>query len=318
MSTYLRLNTYQLCLPTIDLNESSEQAFADAFLRAAQILHQHLEQIESTIGSIKEFTRDPFNMAILGLFSKMNSHYHSYVFLEIHHDWIGSRFLIENLCEAAITLIYLLEEVDKSLFSEYISASVHQARYLLIDVKEQLQKFPNHPDLLILRDKLETFITKEQEHAAESPPTTNSEAYLWGPQEADTTAKRGAAMGLNFLTNPARQLALRVMPASWLDLQLSYLNTFDKSSRTQAQTGINFTNLRDAAHLCLHATQTFIEEVVNHQDVKVAEVLSQQQILNVLYEWFHNAYHIYQLHCSATASEGRGELGAGSRERGIK
>jgi len=96
MSTYLRLNTYQLSLPTIDLNESSEQAFADAF-KAAQILHQHLEQIESTIGSIKEFTRDPFNMAILGLFS-MNSHYHSYVFLEIHHDWIGSRFLIENLC----------------------------------------------------------------------------------------------------------------------------------------------------------------------------------------------------------------------------
>jgi len=31
MSTYLRLNTYQLSLPTIDLNESSEQAFADAF-----------------------------------------------------------------------------------------------------------------------------------------------------------------------------------------------------------------------------------------------------------------------------------------------
>jgi len=75
-------------------------------------------------------------------------------------------------------------------------------------------------------------------------------------------------MGLNFLTNPNfRQLA-EVMPASWLDLQL--LTTSDKSSRTQAQTGINFTNLRDAAHLIAHATQTFIEEVVNHQDVKVA------------------------------------------------
>jgi len=53
MSTYLRLNTYQLSLPTIDLNESSEQAFADAFFKTAQILHQHLEQIESTMGSIK-------------------------------------------------------------------------------------------------------------------------------------------------------------------------------------------------------------------------------------------------------------------------
>lgn len=308
MSTYLSLNTYQLCLPSIDLNESSEQAFADAFLKAAQILHQHLEKLESAIGAIKDFTREPFNTAILGLFSKMSNHYYSYVFLEINHDWTGSKFLIENLCEAAITLIYLLEEVDRALFSEYISASLHQARYLLIDVEEELQKFPNHPELLLLRDKLDTFIAKEQEHAAERPLTTNSEAYLWGPQEADTTAKRGAVMGLNFLTNPARQLALRVMPASWLDLQLSYLNSFDKSSPTQAQTSINFTNLRDAAHLCLHATQTFIEEVVNHQDVKAADIEHQQQLLNVLYEWFHNAHNVYQLHSSAT----QGELGVPS------
>jgi len=44
---------------SIDLNESSEQAFADAFLKAAQILHQHLEKLESAIGAIKDFTRDP-------------------------------------------------------------------------------------------------------------------------------------------------------------------------------------------------------------------------------------------------------------------
>ena len=305
MSTYLPLNSYQLCLPSIDLSESSEQAFGDAFLRAAQILHQHLEQIESAIGVIKDFTSDPFNMAILGLFSKMSSHYYSYVFLEIHHDRIGSKFLLENLCEAAITLMYLLEEVDKSLFSEYISDSVHKARCLLIDVEQQLQKFPNHPDLCILRDKLETFITKEQEHAAKRPLTADSEAYLWGPQEADTTAKRGAVIGLNFLTDPARQLALRVMPASWLDIQLSYLNSFEKSSHTQAQPGINFTNLRDAAHLCLHATQTFLQEVVNHQNVKAADIESQQQILNVLYEWFYNAHDVYQLHYSATIQERR-------------
>jgi len=109
-------------------------------------------------------------MAILGLFSKMNSHYHSYVFLEIHHDWIGSRFLIENLCRLLLhsSIYWKSRQIP---FSEYISASVYQARYLLIDVKEQLKA--NHPDLLILRDKLETFITKEQEHAAERPPTTN-------------------------------------------------------------------------------------------------------------------------------------------------
>jgi hypothetical protein len=297
MNTYTLLNSYQLCLPNIDLCDS-EQAFADAFLKSAQILHRHLEQIESAIKVIKDLTKEPFNMATLGLFSKMSSHYYSYVFLEIHHDWIGSKFLIENLCEAAITLIYLLEEVDRSLFSEYISASVRQACCLLTDVEDQLQKFPNHSDLLVLRDKLETFINKEQERAGERPLTADS-GYLWGPQEADTTAKRGAAIGLNFLTNPARQLALRVMPASWLDLQLSYLNPFDNSSRTRAQTGINFTYLRDTAHLCLHATQTFLEEVIKHQDVDTADVERQQQSLNVLYEWFHNAHHLYQLRCSA-------------------
>ena len=299
MNTYLPL-TYQLSLPSIDLSEGSELAFGDAFLRAAKILHQHLEQIESAIGVIKDFTKEPFNMAILGLFSKMSSHYYSYVFLEIHHDRLGSKFLLENLSEAAITLIYLLEEVDKSLFSEYISASVQQARYLLIDVEKQLNKFPTHPDLCILRDKLEAFISNEQ-HASKQL-TTDSD-YLWGPHEADTTAKRGAVIGLNFLSDPARQLALRVMPASWLDIQLSYVDSLDKNP-TKAQPGINFTCLRDAAHLCLHATQAFLEEVANYQDVESADIERQQQLLNVIYEWFYNAHDVYQLQ-SATIQERR-------------
>lgn len=303
MKTKLPLSQLQLCLPNIYLIESSEQAFGDAFLRAAQILSGHLEQIESAIGVIKDFKKEPFNLAILGLFSKMCSHYYSYVLLEIHYDRIGSEFLIEHLCEAAITLTYLLEEVDHSLFSDYIFASVHQARYLLIDVEEQLQKFPNHPDILILKDKLETFIAKEHKQAAARPLTAYSEAYLWGPQEANTTAKRGAVVGLDFLTNPARQIALRIMPASWLELKLSYLNSFAKRAGTKAKPGINFTCLRDASHLCLHATQSFLEEVVNHQKLDLPDIESQQQILNLLYEWFHNAHNVYQQHCSTTIQE---------------
>ena len=292
MNTKVQLSQEQLCLPSIDLIESSEQAFTDAFLRAAQILYRQLEQIKSAIEITKDFTREPLNLASLSLFSKMSRHYYSYVLLEIHHDWIGSQFLIEHLCEAAITLTYLVEEVDKSLFYDYIYASVPQARYLLIDVEEQLQKFPNNQDLLSLRDKLKTFITKEQKYAAQRPLSADSEAYLWGSQEADTTAKRGSVIGLNFMTNPARQIALRVTPASWLELQLSYLNSSANSSRTQAQPGINFTNLRNAAHLCLHATQTFLEEVVNHQDVNTPDLKRQQQSLNVLYEWFYNAHKV--------------------------
>ena len=291
MNTYRPFSQGQLSLPNIDLIESSEQVFADAFLKAAQILYRHLEHIKSATRGLKDFTREPFNLAILGLFSKMCGHYYSYVILEIHQDRIGSQFLIENLCEAAITLTYLLEEVDDSLFSEYIFASVHQACYLLLDVEEQLQKFPNHTDLSLLRDKLETFITKQKEH------TADSEVCLWGPQEADTTAKRGAVIGLDFLINPARQIALKVMPASWLDLQLNYLNTFDNRSDTKAQPGVNFTCLRDVAHLCLHATQTFLEEVINYQDVNAADLARHKQDLNVLYEWFYNAHDVYQMNC---------------------
>lgn len=299
MNTKQPFSKEQLCLPNVELIESSEQAFSNAFLKASRILYRHLEQIKSSIRVIKDFTREPFNLATLGLFSKMCRHYYSYVLLEINQDWVGSQFLIEHLGEAAITLTYLIEEVDKSLFSEYISASVHQAHHLLIDVEQQLQQSPHHSDLLILKDKLETFIAEQQEHAAERLLNSVSEQCLWGSQEVDTTAKRGTIIGLNFMNNPTRQIALKVKPASWLDLQLSYLDFSAKSSRTKAQTIVNFTHLRDASYLCLHATQAFLQEVASHQNVKVFDIEGKQQILNLLYEWFYNAHKAYQLRCWA-------------------
>jgi hypothetical protein len=293
MSIKLTLNQAELRLPNIDSIKGSEQAFSKAFLKSSHILHQHLEQIKLTLGEVKDFTNEPYNLAILGLFSKMSRHYYSYVFLELHHDRIGSQLLIEQLCEAAITLIYLLEEGDNSLFCEYISASVHQASSLLIEVAEQLQQFPHHPDSLRLKAQLEAFINKHQEQAAESWHT-DATPYVWGPESANTTAKRAKVIGLNFL--PARDVALRVMPASLLELQLNDWHSLTDSSQI-APPGINFTALRDAAHLCLHATQIFLEEVTNYQDVQVTEIECQQQLLNTLYEWFYNAHAVYQLHC---------------------
>lgn len=284
MFTQLPLDQKQLCLPNIDLIKSSEQAFANAFLKSAQILHGYLEEIETAIDVTKEFTRKPLNLAILGLFSKMRRNYYSYVLLETHRDRVGSQFLIEHLCETAITLTYLLEEVDEATVHEYISASIQQAWYLLLDVQEQLLNFPDHLDLLILKDNLKTFIAKHQDCAADSLLSTNTEANLWELQEPDTTVKRGALLGLNFLINPARQIALKVEPASWLDSQLNYLNF----SLTNTQPITNFRYLRDASHLCLHATQAFLEKVNNYPDKH------QQQFLNALYEWFHNAHNVYQ------------------------
>jgi len=287
----------QVGLPDIDLIEGSEQAFSDAFLRAAQTMHHQLESLKSLVVADKDFTNEPFNCVVLGLFSKMCKHYYSYVLLAIHGDWVGSQLLIEHLTEAAITLTYLLEEGDEQFFSEYTAASVYQARYLVSEVEEQLQQFDKHADLLLLREQLKTAILK-QEQTVEQSLTSPSKAYLWGPQAADTTVKRGSIMGLNFLFNPARSLALKVIPASWLDIQLNYLMSFAKSRTKEQPT--DFTCLRDAAHLCLHATQALLEEVADYQGVNSSEIKYQQQILNTLYEWFHDAHRAYQLHYSMT------------------
>lgn len=275
----------QLDLPDINLIEGSEQAFSNAFLKAAQITQQQFERIKLILEASQNFPREPFDFIVLGLFAKMSSQYYSHILLETHHDRTGSQLLIEQLSEVATTLTYLLEEADQNLVYEYISASVYQAHHLLSDVEQQLQQLPNHLDLLSLKHWLEDFINKHQTQFVNS--NNELETSLWGTEEANTTTKRGAILGLNFLTNPARQIALRVVPASWLDLQLNRLNY-------QEQLSINFTCLRDAAHLCLYAAQALLNEVVNYQGINSSEIKHQQKLLTMLYEWFHNAHRIYQ------------------------
>lgn len=286
----------EIGLPDVDLIDSSEQAFGKAFLSAAQVLYQDLEGIKSAVASVRDFTQEPFNLAILGLFTKMCKHYYSHALLEIHGDTTGSQLLVEHLSEAAVTLVYLVEE-DSYFFSDYVVASAHQAHHLLVEVEELEQD--RHPELVLLKDKLE--ICTKQQQGIEQSLTTRAETYSWGSQVANTTAKRGAVVGLNLLYNPARQIALKAMPASWLDIQLNYVNSFNKS-RIKDKSNINFTCLRDAAYLCLHATQVFLEEVNNHQKANFLEMKYQQHLLNVLYEWFHKAHHVYQIH-SSTISE---------------
>ena len=285
----------EIDLPDVNLIDSSEQGFSKAFLKAAQVLYQDLERIQSAVAAFKDFTQNPSHLARLGLFSKMCKHYYSHALLEIHQDTIGSQLLVEYLSEAAVTLVYLIEEADSHLFSDYVVASAHQARYLLTEVEEQLQQVGRHPELLLLKDKLETCIKQQQ--SIEQLLTTGAETYSWGPQTANTTSKRGAVVGLNFLYNPARQIVLKALPASFLDIQLSYVNLFNKNSLIKNEESINFTCLRDAAYLCLHATQVFLEEVDNYQGVNFLEIKHQQYFLNVLYEWFYNAHRAYQLYC---------------------
>ena len=290
----------EIDLPDVDLIERSEQGFGRAFLKAAQVLYQDLERIKSAIAAFRNFTQEASNLAMLGLFSKLCKHYYSHALLEIHRDTIGSQLLVEHLCEAAVTLVYLIEEEDGYLFSDYVVASARQARYLLIEVEEQLQRVGHHAELLLLKDKLETYIKQQQ--SIEQLLTSSAETCLWGPPTANTTSKRSAIVGLNFLYNPARQIVLKAVPASFLDIQLNYANLFNKSL-IKDEESINFTCLRDAAYLCLHATQVFLQEVDNYQGVNLLEIKHQQHFLNVLYEWFYKAHHAYQLYYSNTIQE---------------
>lgn len=294
MSRSTRLYQEQLELPDIDLIEGSAQAFGNAFLRATQIACGNFEQIKLILGTANDFTQELVNLAALSLFAKMCRQYYSYVLLEIHRDRQSSQLLIEHVCEAAITLTYMLEEADQSLFSDYVAVAIAQASYLLIDIEAQLQQFPQHLDLLNLRQKLQDFINQQQNCANhDSSVVADPAIRFWGPPEANTTTKRGAIIGLDFLDNPARKIALKVEPASWLDIQLNYLNSSITPPNLK-HPGIDFRQLRDTSHLCLHATQALLEEVLCYPSVNSSEIEPHQQSLNLLYEWFHQAYYVYQ------------------------
>ncbi|MES1021686.1 hypothetical protein ABN584_02130 [Gloeocapsa sp. BRSZ] len=297
MNTKLPSNQVQFYLPNLDSLESSEQAFADAFLRTAQTLHQYLEQIKSAVKAIQEFADEPFNSAILGLYTKMCSHYYSYVLLEIYQqDQVGINFLVEQLCDATITLMYLLEEADPALFYEYISTSIEQACSLLVNINEELKESPKPLELIKLKEKLEAFIATHKEYPTRYSSSSKPK-IKWGSPEADTTSKRADVLGFNFICSPARQFSLRVVPASWLDLQLNYSYS-SHSHPSSSELSINFTRLRDTAHLCLHATQAFLDEIAYNYNLSSTGLALHQNRLTSLYEWFHNAHKMYQSHHS--------------------
>jgi hypothetical protein len=272
------------CLPNIRLLELSEKAFNDAFLSASSILLHYLKLIESFSMDNLDSFNEAWYIASMGLFRKLQHHYHSAVLLETHHDKVGSQFLLEQLRECAITLAYLLEEADKKLFRQYAEASTQQVLSLLEQAEEQLQQFPEHKGLLKLRDQLERVISQHKDYA-----TATKKFNLWGPEEANTTTKREAILKLKLLHDPARLLTSQVIPASWLDVHLNYADLYHSQVSSEAHT--NFTNLSNAACLCLHVARVFLEQVVEGSIVDKESYL--QEDLNTLFLWHNEARKKY-------------------------
>jgi hypothetical protein len=270
-----------LYLPDIKLLEPSEEAFNDAFLSASRILVHYLKLIESFARDSSDSLNEVWYTASMGLFRKLQHHYHSAVLLETHHDQVGSQFLFEQLRECAITLAYLLEEADKEIFRQYTEASVQQVFSLLEQTEEQLHQFPGQKGLLSLKDQLERVIFQHKDYV-----TATKKFNLWGPEGANTTTKREAILKLELLHDPARLLTAQVIPASWLDVQLNYADFHHSQVRSEAHT--NFTNLSNAAYLCLHVSRVFLEQVVDGSIVDKESYL--QEDLNTLFLW-HNEAH---------------------------
>jgi len=280
----------KITLPLIHLLDKTELAFSHAFLHAARTLHSYLQEIQSSIALVVNSDSEPYTIAVVGLFSKLVCSYNSYVLLEIHYDYTGSQFLIEELWDTAVTLTYLLEVADRETFTDYIAASIYQARILLQEVETQLLHLPKNLELLVLRDRLKAFIT-EQKQPATDRSLANLAADTWGVETANTTAKRAALLGLSFLSNPAQQIAQKITPASLLDVRLNYVNSATHSLQASNSQKIDFQQLRDASHLCLHATKALLEEFVQILDASQVEI--QQQALNRFFEWFYQAYQAY-------------------------
>lgn len=280
----------KIALPLIDLLDKTELDFSHAFLHAARTLHSYLQEIQSSIALVANSEKEPYTIAVVGLFSKLIRSYNSYVLLEIHYDDAGSQFLVEELWNTAVTLTYLLEAADRETFTDYIAASIYQARILLQEVEAQLLHLPENLELLVLRDRLKAFIT-EQKQLATDRSLANLASDTWGIETANTTAKRAALLGLSFLSNPAQRIAQKITPASLLDVRLNYVNSATNGLQVSNSQTIDFQQLRDASHLCLHATKALLEEFVQISNASQVEI--QQQELNRFFEWFYQAYQAY-------------------------
>jgi hypothetical protein len=256
-------------LPHVELIEPSDVAFSRAFLEAAHILCQSFGQLNLLLIGKKNFANELLYKIAVGLFTKLQRHYYSYVLLETERDFLGSQFLLEQIYKSATILIYVLEEADEAFLEAYVNQANCQADHLLHKVKQQLQSLPEHRGLSALQERLETIRASHN--------TSVSEPFIM-------------VKGLDFLEDPTRSILLDVMPATWLDIQLNY-GLENTQAIPPART--NFTLLRDVGHLCLQASQSLLEEAVHRNALLAPKVQSLHDQFTETFIWLHEAHNAY-------------------------
>jgi len=246
--------------PSIEQFEQAILLGAGALADQLRLLHERLKSHECFMQTLT------YDLA-LGLLNNFQIHYYSYTLLSVHRDSLGSDFALEQMRRSALLMVYLLEAENDSVGRQYVETSLARAQVLLKTITEALKNGPEHPGLIRLKLQVERLI-------AENPISS-------GSCPLEVPVKVG---GLDFLNDPVRPLLLDLEPASWLALNL------------QPQDGINFTELRDAAHLCLHASRILLEQAEDFEAITTQEADLINQNFNTLYLWFHQVHQAYGRH----------------------
>lgn len=253
-------------LPTLPLTgtpESREANYASAFTVAGKALNTVMIALE------KELKANPPELLPYASqqLSQLRQCYGSYLLLALQYDQLGSQILLERLRKIGVMVSYLLESPDEEVLADYVSDALQQSHYLQELLTQQLQDYPDHTGLLSLQRQLITFQTQFTPLASEHGL-------------AGTHNQHAAELGFAALTDPARELCLMIIPGSALDVHITATLT----------TPINFTEIREVSHFCLHVAQLLLE-VSFEPETDLFHPLSLE--LNQLFIWFYEAHQAY-------------------------
>lgn len=241
-------------------NQGRSRVLVEKILSICQSLNSCLKRIEADALTHLELEESVLDRVLMKLFSRLCSHYLSYVSVTLCEDEIGSLFLSDRIYETAITLTYLVEEGGCSHLEGYIQASVVQTQSLLRLTEASLKENPDRPELLKLSNKLKFELDRAPSNDLESASGLEPERHQL--EMSKITKTRATKLGLKTCFDPSRGIILKAHPASWLDLQLNSTHADRLSENFDEKLEVKLQRLREISHLCIHTAGTFLNEIV--------------------------------------------------------
>lgn len=223
---------------------------------ACHSLNKCLETVEVAALDCLELLDNSVDEVVFSLFSKLRSHYFSFIVVTVYRDEIGSLFLINQIYKTLNILIYLLEDKDKDRFYQYMKTSVVQMERLLNSTTFFLDNSSGHPGLLKLKNKLEFYLNRASLNRVEFSISSAEEIGVDSLNVINN--HRVTQRSLRFCLASSCNLLLMIHPASYLNLQLNYMND-DLEQKLKRESRINLWRIRDISHLYIYGTEIFLD-----------------------------------------------------------